>query len=200
MFTATVCVLGLATTLQAAQPKLDASTRDWIAANVCAAAMDRNVDVRHLVAYMLNENRALDLYAIRPASAGNDHGLFQINSFFQAHRNELQRAHHPYYGATIAADLLVENVKKFGWSWQAFAAYWSPEQARRGTAEAKAYYARFARHYQEVDRHLQRAANWIAAANNLQKVGDATTKSALFVSHANNKRVVGPEMTTSSQR
>ena len=189
MFTATVCVLGLATTLQGAQPKIQADTRNWIAANVCAAAADRKVDVRHLVAYMLNENRGLDLYSIRPASLGNDHGLFQINSHFQAHRKELPQAHHPYFGATMAADLLLENVKHFGWTWQAFAAYWSPEQAKRGTADAKAYYARFAKHYQEVDGHLQRAANWVASGSHLKINPGATTKTALFVSHLNNKEV-----------
>ena len=70
MITPTTCILALAVTLQTAQPKLNADTRNWIAENLCAAAEDRGVDVRLLGAYLLNENNAIDLYSIRPARCG----------------------------------------------------------------------------------------------------------------------------------
>ena len=190
MITPTTCILALAVTLQTAQPKLNADTRNWIAENLCAAAEDRGVDVRLLGAYLLNENNAIDLYSIRPARCGNDHGLFQMNSCYQAHRKDLPNAHHPYYGAVLAADLLSENLKKFGWTWQAFAAYWSPNQAKLGTTKAKIYYDRFVRHYNIVDKNLQLARNWAEDGGKRKYMSSTSQKKADFVSHPNNK-VIG---------
>ncbi len=162
--THTICSAALIASFQAAQPKQAADTRQWIAANVCAAAHDSGVDPRLLTAYLLTENRGLDIYAIRPAVRGRDHGLFQVNSHYQRHRTHLVNAHHPYYGALIAGQLLEENLKAHGWSWKAFAAYWSAGQATRGTAAAQRYYSRFKRHYDEVDGHFARIRSRFLAA------------------------------------
>jgi hypothetical protein len=138
-----VCAIALASAIHSAQPKLSMALREWIAHNVCRAAHDTGTDPVWLGAYMLTENRAIDLWAVVPASCGNDHSLFQLNSCYQHARKDFARVHHPYYGACVAAQILRENLATFGWRWQAFSAYWNPDQSRRGTAAAKAYYARY---------------------------------------------------------
>jgi Transglycosylase SLT domain len=163
MLTSAVCVLGMALTLTSARPQLSEETRNWIAANICAAANDANTDPRLLAAYVLTENRGVDLWSVRPATRGNDHGLFQINSHFQRKREHLSRAHHPYYGAVTAARVLSENLNRFGWNWRAFAAYWSQGQASEGTAGARAYYRRFQRNYQVIVARFENAKRWLTA-------------------------------------
>ncbi len=159
MSSTVICVIGIASTLASVQPKLAPDTRNWIAGNVCAAANDAAVDPRLLVAYLLTENRGIDLWSIRPAALGNDHGLFQINSYFQKSRPHLRDVHHPYYGALTAAQVMKDNLKQFGWTWQAFAAYWSPGQSQAGTPAARAYYARYATNYQLANRFFTQAGN-----------------------------------------
>ena len=163
---ASVCVLGFSLLIAAENRAMDAETRHWVATNLCAAAHDSGVDPALLGAYLLNENRQVDLWSVRPARVGADHGLFQINSRYQAQRPQVSRAHHPYYGALLAASILQDNLATFGWSWRAFAAYWSPQQAGRGTAQARAYYQRFVAHHARVQRCFARAQALL--------VGDAT--------------------------
>jgi hypothetical protein len=140
-----------------ANSRLDADTRYWVATNLCAAANDAQTDPALLGAYILTENGKLDLWSIRSAGRGNDHGLFQINSYYQRHRPQLAQVHHPYYGALTAARVLQDNLRQFGWTWQAFAAYWSQAQALRGSAEAKDYYRRFQANHAKVQVRFRQA-------------------------------------------
>ena len=166
------CALALAMVIQGAQPALSVPLREWIAHNVCRAAHDTQSDPALLGGYMLTENRAIDLWAVVPAQCGNDHSLFQINSCYQRARPDFRRIHHPYYGAKVAAEILRENVQAFGWSWQAFAAYWNPRQARNHTPDAVRYYARFHANTQSVRDALSKAQAEIrrreVAASSLQ--------------------------------
>jgi len=157
MVSATVCVLGFSLLIAGENPRMGKDTRYWVATNLCAAAHDAGLDPRLLGAYLLNENRGFDLRSVRPAKVGADHGLFQINSHYQHDRPNVTRAHHPYYGALLAAGILQDNLKAYGWTWQAFAAYWSQEQARRGTIDAKAYYRRFVTHYGRIAQRFRLA-------------------------------------------
>jgi hypothetical protein len=159
-----VCALAMVAVIQSAQPKLSGPLREWIAHNVCNAANDTGTDPALLGAYMLTENRAIDLWAIVPAHCGNDHSLFQINSCYARARADFRRVHHPYYGAKVAAEILHENLTTFGWSWQAFAAYWNPAEARRGTQAAIRYYAQYHANAQWVERALATARSLARAA------------------------------------
>lgn len=153
----TVCVVAMVAVIESVQPKLSAPLREWIGHNVCNAAHDTATDPVWLGAYMLTENRMIDLWAVVPASCGNDHSLFQINSCYQKGRADFRRIHHPYYGAKVAAEILQDNLKAFGWTWQAFAAYWNPSQARQGTLAATRYYARYHANAQLIERAITTA-------------------------------------------
>lgn len=164
MISPAVCVLGISLLIAGENKTIDKDTRYWIASNICAAANDRGVDPRILGAYVLNENRKFDLWAIGPAVKGRDHGLFQTNSYFQRDRENLARAHHPYYGASIAASIIQDNLKTFGWSWKAFAAYWSQQQAKVATSAAQRYYQRFTKHYDIVSQKFIEADSLLRGA------------------------------------
>jgi len=157
VITAAVCVLGFSLLIAGENPAMEKETRYWIATNLCAAANDSGTDPRVLGAYLLNENRTFDLWSVRPGVKGNDHGLFQINSYYQQDRAHLGQVHHPYFGASIAARIVHDNVNAYGWSWQAFSAYWSPLQAERSSEAAKRYYRRFVRHFALVERRFRQA-------------------------------------------
>jgi hypothetical protein len=157
MISEAVCVLGFSLLIAGENPKMEKDTRYWIATNLCAAANDGRIDPQILGAYLLNENRKFDLWAVRPGVRGNDHGLFQINAYYQQDRAHLSEAHHPYYGAVIAASIIQDNLRVYGWSWKAFAAYWSPGQAQASTDAAKDYYHRFARHFEVVGQRFEQA-------------------------------------------
>lgn len=163
MISATACVLGFSLLIAGQNPAIDKETRQWIATNVCAASSDSGVDPQILGAYILNENGKFDLWAIGPAIKGRDHGLFQTNSYYQRHRSNLEQAHHPYYGAMIAASIIRENLQKFGWSWKAFAAYWSQQQANNSSPQAVRYYQRLVKNFDIVDKRFQEAQLKIAA-------------------------------------
>lgn len=152
-----VCVTALGALIGERNPAYDPQWRTAIARNVCAAANSSGVDVRALAAIALNESGNFDLHLSLPAARGRDLGAFQINSHFQAHRQQTSLAHHPYFGASVAAAILRENVARYGLSWKAIAAYWSPAQAERGTVEARRYYQRWEAHYRIVDRHFEAA-------------------------------------------
>ncbi len=162
MIAASVCVLGFSLVIAGQNPRIDKDTRYWIASNLCAAAADTGTDPRILGAYILNENNRFDLWSIRPAARGHDHGLFQTNSYYQRDRANLSQAHHPYFGATIAAAIIQENLKTYGWNWKAFAAYWSHQQASASTQAAKGYYVRFSDHYRLVDQRFTEADAMLA--------------------------------------
>jgi hypothetical protein len=161
MMTPTICVLGFALVIAGQNPQMDSETRLWVAKNVCAAAFDSQIDPKILGAYILNENNRFDLWSVRPAVKGRDHGLFQTNSYYQRNRKNLAQTHHPYFGAMIAAEIIHENLKSYGWTWQAFAAYWSQGQASASTSPAKAYYSRLQKHYGLIDSRFSQAEKLI---------------------------------------
>lgn len=152
-----VCVSALTSLVGERNTRYSPEWRVAIAQNVCAAANNSKVDPRALAAIAMNESGNFDLRLSVPAVVGRDIGAFQVNSHFQKHRANLPNAHHPFFGASIAADILRENVARYGMSWKAIAAYWNPSQAERGTPQARRYYARWERHYQIVQRHFDLA-------------------------------------------
>lgn len=152
-----VCVTALTSLVGERNARYSAEWRTAIAQNICAAANNSKVDPRALAAIAMNESGNFDLRLSIPAVVGRDIGAFQVNSHFQAHRAELPHAHHPFFGASIAADILRENVARYGMSWKAVAAYWNPQQAERATPDARRYYVRWERHYRIVERHFDAA-------------------------------------------
>lgn len=161
-----VCVAALTSLVGERNAAYSADWRSAIARNVCAAANGAQVDPRALAAIAMNESGNFDLRLSIPATRGHDLGAFQINSHFQAHRDQLRHAHHPFHGAAIAAQILRENVVRYGMSWKAVAAYWNPAQAEQGTPAAHRYYRRWEQHYRIVERHF-RAARSTSATNPL---------------------------------
>lgn len=152
-----VCVTALTALVGERNATYTPQWRSAIATNICAAANNNRVDPRALAAIAMNESGNFDLRLSIPAARGQDLGAFQVNSHYQAHREMTRNAHHPFYGASIAAEILRENVARYGLSWKAIAAYWNPEQAQRGTAQARRYYQRWEQHYRIVERHYERA-------------------------------------------
>lgn len=158
-----VCVAALTSLVGERNASYNNEWRQAIARNVCAAANSAQVDPRALAAIAMNESGNFDLRLSVPAARGQDLGAFQVNSHFQAHREQVRHAQHPFHGAAIAAQILRENVARHGMSWKAIAAYWNPAQAERGTPAAHRYYRRWEQHYRIVQRHFA-AAGRIAAA------------------------------------
>lgn len=152
-----VCVAALTSLVGERNTAYSMEWRRAIARNVCAAANSAHVDPRALAAIAMNESGNFDLRLSIPAARGRDVGAFQINSHFQAHRDQVRHAHHPFHGAAMAAQILRENIARHGMSWKAIAAYWNPAQAERGTPEAQRYYRRWEQHYRIVDRHFDAA-------------------------------------------
>jgi hypothetical protein len=152
-----VCVTALTALVGERNASYTAEWRTAIARNICAAANNSHVDPRALAAIAMNESGNFDLRLSVPAARGSDLGAFQVNSYFQAHRDMTRNAQHPFYGASIAAEILRENIARYGMSWKAIAAYWNPAQAERGTPEAKRYYLRWEQHYRIVERHFDAA-------------------------------------------
>jgi hypothetical protein len=152
-----VCVAALSSLVGERNAAYSPEWRNAIARNICAAANHSRVDPRALAAIAMNESGNFDLRLSVPAARGHDLGAFQVNSHFQAHRALTPKAHHPYYGASIAAEILRENVARYGMSWKAIAAYWNPAHAERSSPEARRYYQRWEAHYRVVDRHFSAA-------------------------------------------
>jgi len=152
-----VCVAALTSLVGERNAAYSPEWRTAIARNICAAANNSKVDPRALAAIAMNESGNFDLRLSVPAARGQDLGAFQVNSHFQSHREMTRNAHHPFYGASIAAEILRENIARYGMSWKAIAAYWNPGQAERGTPEAKRYYVRWEKHYRIVERHFDAA-------------------------------------------
>lgn len=152
-----VCVAALTSLIGERNAAYTLEWRYAIARNVCAAANDAAVDPRALAAIAMNESGNFDLRLSLPAVRGRDLGAFQINSHFHAHRDDVSRAQHPFHGAAIAAQILRENVARYGMSWKAIAAYWNPAQAERGTPEAHRYYRHWEQHYRIAERHFMAA-------------------------------------------
>ena len=157
MFSLATCTTALLLVVTEKNPSLGQATSKWIAQSLCAAAQDTETDPRLLAAYMLNENSTIDLYAVRPGARGLDRGLFLFNTYHQAGRTGLDRVHHPYHGAHIAAEVIRDNIRTFGWTWQAYAAYWSHTEASAGTPAARQYYARLTRNFRFVDERFHAA-------------------------------------------
>jgi hypothetical protein len=130
--------------------------------NICAAANAQAVDPMAVAGIILNENGNFVLGLMMPAAKGHDVGLCQANTHYQAHRPALKAALHPYACAEIVAQILRENVERYGKNWRAVAAYWNPRQAEQGTAQAVAYYNRWTRNYGLVQRYFERARTALA--------------------------------------
>lgn len=152
-----VCVAALTSLVGERNTTYTPQWRSAIATNICAAANNSRVDPRALAAIAMNESGNFDLRLSIPAARGSDLGAFQVNSHYQAHRAMTPNAHHPFYGASIAAEILRENVARYGLSWKAIAAYWNPHHAERATAQARRYYQRWEQHYRIVERHFEKA-------------------------------------------
>lgn len=167
-----ICVAALTSLVGERNTAYTAEWRQAIARNVCAAANGAQVDPRALAAIAMNESGNFDLRLSIPATRGQDLGAFQINSHFQAHRDQVRHAHHPFHGAAIAAQILRENVARYGMSWKAIAAYWNPAQAERGTREAHRYYRRWEQHYRIVERHFDAARRTSASQPLVASNGD----------------------------
>ena len=158
------CVLGFLLFVKSANPAI---TQDWneaIAQNVCNAAEKVGIDPKILGAYMLTENRRIDVMSIKPAAQGFDVGLFHSNTFYQRDRPNIGKALHPFYGAEIAGNIVKENIAKYGWTWKAFAAYWNPLKAKNSDPQAMQYYSRWFKNYQFVEKHFAQAQQKISIA------------------------------------
>lgn len=155
------CTLGLMLLIHARAPTLEGSQRDNIAYYVCAAAQQEGIDPAILGAYMLNENSMFNMILVRPAATGVDIGLFQHNTRFNGGTSpeNLQRLAHPFTAAVQAAKTIKSNIKRFGFTWQAFAAYWSPKRSSEQTLLAKEYFRKLHRHYGEVNYYLTLGKN-----------------------------------------
>ena len=163
-----ICVTAITALSGEANNKYGRDTHVAIATNICAAANKTEIDPRILAAYVLTENGKFDPLLDKPASRGVDKGLFHSNSFYNGHRPNFQWVNHPFYGAEIASNIIKENLVKFGSSWQAVAAYWSPVQAQKKTPEALAYYQRWRSNFSKVQRTFDKASNDVVALQGTQ--------------------------------
>ena len=131
--------------------------REAIGHNLCAAASEQGVDPRAIAAIFLNENGAFVLGLHVPAAVGYDVGLCGANSHYQRQRTNMATAMHPFACGQIVGQVLREATLRWGNDWRAVASYWSPREAERGSAAARAYYARWARNYALVGRYFESA-------------------------------------------
>jgi hypothetical protein len=154
------CTLGMMMMMQSRMPKMDIQQRNGIAYYVCAAAEHEKVSPAILGAYMLNENSQFKMTLVRPAATGFDVGLFQHNTRYNGGvgQENLQRLAHPYTGAVQTAKTIKLNISRHGFTWRAFAAYWSPKQSLQETQKAKEYFNRLRRHHDEVNFYLAKAS------------------------------------------
>jgi hypothetical protein len=158
-----VCTAAVSALAAQRNPALSAPAwRQAVGYNVCAAAAAQAVDPLAIVAIILNENGGFKLGLHMPARKGFDVGLCGANSYYQAHRTNIAVAVHPYACAEIVGQILKENVARYGQSWRAVAAYWSPAAAKAGSAEAWRYYQRWSRNYQLVQTYFAAARTALA--------------------------------------
>jgi hypothetical protein len=172
-----VCVTAIGAL--AADRNKDLGTPQWrqaIGHNICAAANAQRVDPRAIAAVVLNENAGFRLGLHMPAARGVDIGICQANSHYQRHRPNIGVAMHPYACAEIAAQVLRENAERYGWTWRAIAAYWSPRQAQAGTQEARNYYERWRRNHAVVDGYFRRAHQHVLATQGILAAGAAVNQ------------------------
>lgn len=151
-----ICTAAFAGMSQQGNPKFNYETHFAIAQNICAAANKRAMDPKILGAYILTENAKWDPFLSMPAAQGQDLSLYQLNSYYQRHRPNMELASHPYYGTEIAISVIEENMAKFPSSWKAIAAYWNPAKAADGDREAVKYYDKWVGNYNKVKSIFER--------------------------------------------
>ena len=105
---------------------------------VCEASMRHHVHPSWLVAYMAVENK--DFQA---KGQGKDVGLWQINLRWNRHRFAGRDVLDYRAQADVAAEIIAENLERFGYSWEAVAAYNSWRHASRRSDLARRYFLRW---------------------------------------------------------
>lgn len=151
------CLLGVALLAGAQNPDLDDPARKRVAEGICGASIRHGLDPRVLAAYALKENHKFRLNEIKPAATGYDVGLFQVNSRYHSERPNFRLVLDPVYGADIAAQIVRENIQRFGYTWQGIAAYWSPNYAKQRTTDSARYFLAWKKNYYLAHRYFEKA-------------------------------------------
>lgn len=158
------CLLGVALLAGAQNPDLGEVERKRVAEGICTASSRYALDPRVLAAYALKENRKFRLNEIVPAAVGYDVGLFQVNTRYHGERPNFRLVLDPVYGADIAAQIIRENIQRFGYTWQGIAAYWSPNFAKKQTIESARYFLEWKKNYFLAHRYFEKARTKLESA------------------------------------
>lgn len=163
------CLLGMALLASHQNHRLSEPMTTRIAQGICSASARYHLDPGILAAYALKENAPFKLDEVKPAAVGYDVGLWGVNTHYQGREPLLRYALDPVVGADIAARIVRNNLRHFGYTWQGIAAYWSPRAAERKTYESMRYFVIWKEQYEKAQSYLavaeKRVASWAKSSS-----------------------------------